>query len=120
MRARYGSLQSETFGDELQKMYPILTESGSDSATLDNALQFLTVTGRSLPHAILMMVPEAWQNNTLMDADLRAFYEYHACLMEPWDGPASIAFTTGQLIGAALDRNGLAPAVTTSQGDLVS
>ena len=75
MRARYGSLQSETFGDELQKMYPILTESGSDSATLDNALQFLTVTGRSLPHAVLMMVPEAWQNNTLRDADLRAFYE---------------------------------------------
>jgi glutamate synthase (NADPH/NADH) large chain len=109
MRARYGSLSSETFGDELQKMYPILTESGSDSATIDNALQFLTVTGRSLPHAVLMMVPEAWQNNTLMDADLRAFYEYHACLMEPWDGPASIAFTNGQLIGAVLDRNGLRP-----------
>src|SRR5688572_10851196 len=109
MRARYGSLQSETCGDELQKMYPILTESGSDSATLDNALQFLTVTGRSLPHAVLMMVPEAWQNNTLMDADLRAFYEYHACLMEPWDGPASIAFTNGSMIGAVLDRNGLRP-----------
>ncbi|MGB7157754.1 MAG: glutamate synthase large subunit [Tepidisphaeraceae bacterium] len=109
MRARYGSLQSESFGDELQKMYPILTESGSDSATLDNAMQFLTVTGRSLPHAVLMMVPEAWQNNALMDADLRAFYEYHACLMEPWDGPASIAFTNGQLIGAVLDRNGLRP-----------
>src|SRR5688572_17679545 len=109
MRARYGSLQSDVFGDELQKMYPILTESGSDSATLDNALQFLTVNGRSLPHAVLMMVPEAWQNNTLMDPDLKAFYEYHACLMEPWDGPASIAFTNGTLIGAVLDRNGLRP-----------
>jgi glutamate synthase domain-containing protein 2/glutamate synthase domain-containing protein 1/glutamate synthase domain-containing protein 3 len=109
MRARYASLQSEVFGDELQKMYPLLTESGSDSATLDNALQFLAVNGRSLPHALLMMVPEAWQNNTLMDPDLKAFYEYHACLMEPWDGPASIAFTNGTLIGAVLDRNGLRP-----------
>ncbi|MEO6437422.1 MAG: glutamate synthase large subunit, partial [Tepidisphaeraceae bacterium] len=109
MRARTGSLQSEVFGDELSKMFPILTESGSDSATLDNALQFLAVNGRSLPHAVLMMVPEAWQNNTLMDADLKAFYEYHACLMEPWDGPASIAFTNGNVIGAVLDRNGLRP-----------
>jgi glutamate synthase domain-containing protein 2/glutamate synthase domain-containing protein 1 len=109
MRARYGSLHSETFGDELQKMFPILTESGSDSATLDNALQFLSVTGRSLPHAVLMLIPEAWQNNSLMDADLKAFYEYHACLMEPWDGPASIAFTNGTVIGAVLDRNGLRP-----------
>jgi glutamate synthase domain-containing protein 2/glutamate synthase domain-containing protein 1/glutamate synthase domain-containing protein 3 len=109
MRARSGSLQSEVFGDELGKMFPILTESGSDSATLDNALQFLAVNGRSLPHAVLMMVPEAWQNNTLMDPDLKAFYEYHACLMEPWDGPASIAFTNGNVIGAVLDRNGLRP-----------
>ena len=90
-------------------MFPILTESGSDSATLDNCLQFLTVNGRSLPHSLLMLVPEAWQNNTLMDQDLKAFYEYHACLMEPWDGPASIAFTNGQMIGAVLDRNGLRP-----------
>ncbi|HEX3355612.1 MAG TPA: glutamate synthase large subunit [Tepidisphaeraceae bacterium] len=109
MRARSGSLQSEIFGDELAKMYPIITESGSDSATLDNALQFLTVNGRSLPHAVLMLIPEAWQNNTLMDPELRAFYEYHACLMEPWDGPASIAFTNGEMIGAVLDRNGLRP-----------
>jgi glutamate synthase domain-containing protein 2/glutamate synthase domain-containing protein 1/glutamate synthase domain-containing protein 3 len=109
MRARYGSLQSEVFGDELQKMYPILTETGSDSATLDNALQFLAVNGRSLPHSVLMMVPEAWQKNDLMDPDLKAFYEYHACLMEPWDGPASIAFTNGSVIGAVLDRNGLRP-----------
>ncbi|HEY1686840.1 MAG TPA: glutamate synthase large subunit [Tepidisphaeraceae bacterium] len=109
MRARYGSLKSEVFGDELQKMYPILTESGSDSATLDNALQFLTLNGRSLPHSVLMLIPEAWQNNQQMDPHLKAFYEYHACLMEPWDGPASITFTNGTLIGAVLDRNGLRP-----------
>jgi glutamate synthase domain-containing protein 2/glutamate synthase domain-containing protein 1/glutamate synthase domain-containing protein 3 len=112
MRARSGSLQSKVFGDELQKMFPILTESGSDSATFDNALQFLVVNGRSLPHAILMMIPEAWQHNTLMEKenpDLRAFFEYHACLMEPWDGPASVSFTNGKVIGAVLDRNGLRP-----------
>jgi glutamate synthase domain-containing protein 2/glutamate synthase domain-containing protein 1/glutamate synthase domain-containing protein 3 len=109
MRARYGPLQSAVFGDELQKTFPILTESGSDSATLDNMIQFLCVNGRSLPHAVLMVIPEAWQHNDLMDKDLKAFYEYHACLMEPWDGPASIAFTNGQLIGAVLDRNGLRP-----------
>jgi glutamate synthase domain-containing protein 2/glutamate synthase domain-containing protein 3 len=109
MRARYGSLSSDVFGDELQKMFPILTESGSDSATLDNMLQFLGVNGRSLAHAVLMLIPEAWQNHALMDADLKAFYEYHACLMEPWDGPASIAFTNGEQIGAVLDRNGLRP-----------
>jgi glutamate synthase domain-containing protein 2/glutamate synthase domain-containing protein 1/glutamate synthase domain-containing protein 3 len=109
MRARYGALQSAVFGDELQKMYPILTESGSDSATLDNMIQFLCVNGRSLPHAVLMVIPEAWQQNDLMDPDLKAFYEYHACLMEPWDGPADITFTNGQLIGAVLDRNGLRP-----------
>ena len=109
MRARTGSLQSEIFGQELQRMFPILTESGSDSATLDNALQFLANSGRSLAHSVLMLIPEAWQKNDLMDADRRAFYEYHACLMEPWDGPASIAFTNGEQIGAVLDRNGLRP-----------
>jgi glutamate synthase domain-containing protein 2/glutamate synthase domain-containing protein 1/glutamate synthase domain-containing protein 3 len=109
MRARSGSMQSEVFGDELAKMYPILGESTSDSATLDNAMQLLTVNGRTLPHAVLMLIPEAWQNNSQMDPELRAFYEYHACLMEPWDGPASIAFTNGELIGAVLDRNGLRP-----------
>ncbi|MCS7034340.1 MAG: glutamate synthase-related protein, partial [Phycisphaerae bacterium] len=109
MRARYGSLRSEVFGDELDKMYPLLGEHTSDSATLDNMIQFLAVNGRSLPHAVLMVIPEAWQNNPLMDPERRAFYEYHACLMEPWDGPASIAFTNGELIGAVLDRNGLRP-----------
>jgi len=110
MRARYGALQSAVFGDELQKMYPILTESGSDSATLDNMIQFLCVNGRTLPHAVLMVIPEAWQQNDLMDPDLKAFYEYHACLMEPWDGPAAMVFTNGVQIGATLDRNGLRPA----------
>ncbi|HVT91073.1 MAG TPA: glutamate synthase large subunit [Tepidisphaeraceae bacterium] len=109
MRARYASLASEAFGDELAKMFPILTESGSDSATLDNMLQFLCVNGRSLPHAVLMLIPEAWQNHAQMDPDLKAFYEYHACLMEPWDGPASIAFCNGDQMGAVLDRNGLRP-----------
>jgi glutamate synthase (NADPH) large chain len=109
MRARYGSLKSEVFGDELSKLFPILTESGSDSATLDNMVQFLAVNGRSLPHSMLMVIPEAWQNNPQMDADLKAFYEYHACLMEPWDGPASVAFTNGPVVGAVLDRNGLRP-----------
>ncbi len=110
MRARYRSLQSEIFGDELQKMFPILTESGSDTATLDNAIQFLCVNGRQLPHAIMMMIPEAWQNNDLMDEELRAFYEYHACMMEAWDGPAAVLFTNGYLLGGVLDRNGLRPA----------
>ena len=96
MRARTGSLQSDVFGDELDKLFPILTERGSDSATLDNALQFLTVNGRKIEHAMMMLVPEAWQNNAQMDPDLKAFYEYHACLMEPWDGPANIAFTNGE------------------------
>ncbi|HEY0008239.1 MAG TPA: hypothetical protein VGB55_05920, partial [Tepidisphaeraceae bacterium] len=109
MRARTGSLHSDVFGDELNKLFPILTETGSDSATLDNALQFLSVNGRKLEHSILMLVPEAWQNNPLMDPDLKAFYEYHACLMEPWDGPASVTFTNGEVIGAVLDRNGLRP-----------
>jgi glutamate synthase domain-containing protein 2/glutamate synthase domain-containing protein 1/glutamate synthase domain-containing protein 3 len=109
MRARYGSLQSDIFGDELQKMFPILTESGSDTATIDNALQFLTLNGRSLAHSVLMLIPEAWQNNHKMDEELKAFYEYHACLMEPWDGPASIVFTNGAQVGAVLDRNGLRP-----------
>jgi glutamate synthase domain-containing protein 2/glutamate synthase domain-containing protein 1/glutamate synthase domain-containing protein 3 len=110
MKARYGSLQSERFGDELNKLFPILSDTSSDSATLDNTLQFLVVNGRPVEHAVLMLIPEAWQNNALMDPDLKAFYEYHACLMEPWDGPAGVAFTDGTKIGAVLDRNGLRPA----------
>ena len=110
MKARYGSLKSERFGAELGKLYPILSSSTSDSATLDNALQFLAVNGRSIAHSMLMLIPEAWQNDARMDPDLRAFYEYHACLMEPWDGPAGVAFTNGRQLGALLDRNGLRPA----------
>ncbi len=109
MRAREGLLQSSVFGDDLQKILPVIREGGSDTATFDNVLEFLHMTGRSLPHAILMMIPEPWQNHESMDEELRAFYEYHSSLMEPWDGPASIAFTDGTVIGAVLDRNGLRP-----------
>src|SRR5262245_57063297 len=109
MRAREGLLRSDVFGDDLQKILPIIREGGSDTATFDNVLEFLVMAGRSLPHAILMMIPEAWSGDQFMDPQLKAFYEYHAALMEPWDGPASIAFTDGTLIGAVLDRNGLRP-----------
>ena len=108
------------FGDELQKMFPILTESGRTRPRWTMRLQFLAVNGRSLPHSVLMLIPEAWQNNAMMDPDLRAFYEYHACLMEPWDGPASISFTNGYMIGAVLDRNGLRPSrIYVTKDDLV-
>ena len=109
MRAREGLLESDVLGDDLKKILPIIREGGSDTATFDNVLEFLVMTGRSLPHAILMMIPEPWQNNAAMSAELRAFYEYHSSLMEPWDGPASIAFSDGTMIGAILDRNGLRP-----------
>jgi glutamate synthase domain-containing protein 2/glutamate synthase domain-containing protein 1/glutamate synthase domain-containing protein 3 len=110
MRARQGSLHSSVFGAELDRLWPLFSESVSDSATLDSALQFLVLNGRSLAHAVLMLIPEAWDKHDLMDPELKAFYEYHACLMEPWDGPAAIAFTNGESIGAVLDRNGLRPA----------
>ena len=97
------------FGDDLQKVLPIIREGGSDTATFDNVLEFLVMAGRSLPHAILMMIPEPWSDDSAMDPALKAFYEYHSSLMEPWDGPASIAFTDGTVIGAILDRNGLRP-----------
>src|SRR5436189_3371732 len=109
MRAREGLLSSPLLGDDLKKILPIIREGGSDTATFDNVLEFLVMTGRSLSHAILMMIPEPWQNNPSMSPELRAFYEYHSSLMEPWDGPASIAFTDGSVIGAVLDRNGLRP-----------
>jgi glutamate synthase domain-containing protein 2/glutamate synthase domain-containing protein 1/glutamate synthase domain-containing protein 3 len=109
MRARQGLLQSPLFGDDLQKVLPVIREGGSDTATFDNVLEFLVMGGRSLPHAVLMMIPEPWQNHESMDPARRAFYEYHSSLMEPWDGPASIAFTDGTVIGAVLDRNGLRP-----------
>jgi glutamate synthase domain-containing protein 2/glutamate synthase domain-containing protein 1/glutamate synthase domain-containing protein 3 len=109
MRAREGLLQSSVFGEELKKVLPVITPGGSDTATFDNVLEFLVMSGRSLPHAVLMMIPEPWAGNPGMDPALRAFYEYHSSLMEPWDGPASITFTDGTVIGAVLDRNGLRP-----------
>jgi glutamate synthase (ferredoxin) len=108
MRAREALCESPMFPD-LKKILPIVLEGGSDSAIFDNILEFLVMAGRSLPHAILMMIPEAWQGHESMSPERRAFYEYHSCLMEPWDGPASIAFTDGTVIGAVLDRNGLRP-----------
>jgi glutamate synthase domain-containing protein 2/glutamate synthase domain-containing protein 1/glutamate synthase domain-containing protein 3 len=110
MRAREGTLRSALFGEEdLRKLYPIMKEEASDSAQFDNVLEFLCLAGRELPEAMLMMIPEAWENHAEMDEERRAFYEYHSFLMEPWDGPASIAFTDGKKIGAVLDRNGLRP-----------
>ena len=109
MKARESLLESDVFGDDLKKVLPIIREGGSDTAIFDNVLEFLVMAGRSLPHAVLMMIPEPWQNHEGMTEELRAFYEYHSSLMEPWDGPASIAFTDGTVIGAVLDRNGLRP-----------
>jgi glutamate synthase (ferredoxin) len=109
MRAREALCRSDVLGDDLRKVLPVTREGLSDSATFDNVLEFLVMNGRSLPHAILMMIPEPWQNHEAMSPERRAFYEYHASLMEPWDGPASIAFTDGTVIGAVLDRNGLRP-----------
>src|SRR4029079_4691597 len=102
MRARESKFESQIFGPEIQKILPIIDADGSDSAMFDNALEMLTLTGRGLPHAIIMMIPEAWSGDPHMSPAKRAFYEYHACLMEPWDGPASIAFTDGTRIGAVL------------------
>ena len=109
MRARESQLASELFGDDLQKVLPIVRPGGSDSATLDNVLELLVLAGRSLPHALMMMVPEAWEKRDDIPEQVRAFYAFHSCLMEPWDGPAAISFTDGRLIGATLDRNGLRP-----------
>ncbi|HXG56384.1 MAG TPA: glutamate synthase central domain-containing protein [Vicinamibacterales bacterium] len=109
MRAREAWLASELFGDDLRRLLPVIREGGSDTATFDNVLEFLVMSGRSLPHALLMMIPEPWQQHDAMPPAHRAFYEYHATLMEPWDGPASMAFTDGTLVGAMLDRNGLRP-----------
>jgi len=110
MRAREGVMKSPVLGDDLQKLYPITFEGQSDTATFDNALELLTTAGYPLAHAAMMMIPEAWEQHEHMDPRRRAFYEYHAAMMEPWDGPAAIAFTDGKQIGATLDRNGLRPA----------
>jgi len=110
MAARQASVASPLFGTDISKLWPISYEGQSDTACFDNALEFLTMGGYSLAHAAMMLIPEAWAGNPLMDGKRRAFYEYHACLMEPWDGPAAMAFTDGRQIGATLDRNGLRPA----------
>ncbi len=120
MRARQGRLSSNVFGEKIEDLFPIISEEQSDSACFDNALEFLVMGGRSLPHAMMMLIPEAWAGNPHMNLDLRGFYEYHAAMMEPWDGPAAIAFTDGKVIGATLDRNGLRPArYLVTQDDLV-
>ncbi|WP_304944135.1 glutamate synthase central domain-containing protein, partial [Vallitalea guaymasensis] len=110
MNAREGILKSDILGEDIKKLFPIITPDGSDSMNLDNALELLVASGKSLSHAISMLIPEAWQEHATMDEDKKAYYEYHAKLMEPWDGPAGIAFTDGIEIGATLDRNGLRPA----------
>ncbi len=110
MEARQSLLASPLFGKDMEKLFPIAMPGGSDSAILDNVVELLYMAGRSLPHAMAMLIPEAWDGDFTMPAEKKAFYQYHASLMEPWDGPAAIAFTDGRLIGATLDRNGLRPA----------
>ncbi len=120
MNTREKLFRSEAFGDDIERLFPVIRPGGSDSAALDNALEVLHHSGRSLPHSIMMMIPEAWQHNPFMDPQRRAFYQYHSCLMEPWDGPAFVPFTNGDVIGAVLDRNGLRPArYTVTKDDLV-
>ena len=109
MRAREELMQSEVFGEDLKKLFPIILEGKSDSASMDMVVELLLMTGRSLPEAMMMVVPEAWEKHQTMSDEKKAFYEYNACIMEPWDGPASIPFTDGDVIGALLDRNGLRP-----------
>ena len=109
MKARQALFTSKLFGDDMKKILPVINTDGSDSAQFDNCVELLTLAGRELPHAMMMMIPEPWENHESMDAERRAFYEFHSCLMEPWDGPASMAFTDGKFIGACLDRNGLRP-----------
>ncbi len=110
MAARRSSMASEILGDDLDKIWPLIPDNQSDSACFDNALELLVAGGYSITHAMMMLIPEAWSGNELIDDERKAFYEYHAALMEPWDGPAAVAFTDGRQIGATLDRNGLRPA----------
>ncbi len=121
MQARQRMFSSTVFGDDLRKILPVIDTEGSDSAMFDNVLELLVLAGRSLPHALMMMIPEPWSRHESMSPELKAFYEFHSCFMEPWDGPASIAFTDGTLIGAILDRNGLRPSrwVATKDGIVV-
>jgi glutamate synthase domain-containing protein 2/glutamate synthase domain-containing protein 1/glutamate synthase domain-containing protein 3 len=109
MRARESQLLSDAFGDDLEHVTPVVRPGGSDSATFDNVLELLVLSGRSLPHALMMMIPEAWEGRDDMPDHVKDFYAFHSCLMEPWDGPAAVAFTDGRCLGATLDRNGLRP-----------
>ncbi len=109
MRARESQLASELFGEDLEKVIPVVREGGSDSAIFDNVLELLVLGGRSIPHAVMMMVPEAYRTRGNLDPDVKGFYDFHSCLMEPWDGPAAVVFTDGRVAGAVLDRNGLRP-----------
>jgi glutamate synthase domain-containing protein 2/glutamate synthase domain-containing protein 1/glutamate synthase domain-containing protein 3 len=109
MRARESQLASELFGDDLKKVMPVIQGGGSDSATLDNLLELLVLSGRSIPHAMMMMIPEAYRTRKDLDPDVKGFYDFHSCLIEPWDGPAAVVFTDGKIAGATLDRNGLRP-----------
>jgi glutamate synthase (NADPH/NADH) large chain len=120
MGARESLLSSPLFGDDIKHLHPVVDQSGSDSSMFDNVLETLVVGGRSLPHAIMMMIPEPWHKHKAMSAEKRAFYEYHSCLMEPWDGPAAVAFSDGVQIGCVLDRNGLRPVrYTVTKGGMV-
>jgi glutamate synthase (NADPH) large chain len=120
MAARQAVMESPYYGKDLKRMLPIIMDGQSDSATFDSVLELLVMSGRSLPHAMMMMIPEAWSKNDLMDPERKAFYEYHATMMEPWDGPAAVTFTDGNIIGATLDRNGLRPArYVVTKDDLV-
>ncbi|HXC24069.1 MAG TPA: glutamate synthase central domain-containing protein, partial [Solirubrobacteraceae bacterium] len=121
MRARESELASELFGEDLAKILPVVTQGNSDSATFDNVLELLMLAGRSLPHAVMMMIPEAYRGRAELSEELKGFYAFHSCLMEPWDGPAAVAFTDGRVVGATLDRNGLRPGrwVITKDGHVV-
>jgi glutamate synthase (NADPH) large chain len=109
MKAREALFESELFGEDIKDLLPVIVDGGSDSAMFDNAVEMLVMSGRTLPHAMMMLIPEAWDGHETMSDEKKAFYEYHSCLMEPWDGPASMVFTDGVVIGATLDRNGLRP-----------
>ncbi len=120
MRAREDLFKSEVFGDDIEKIKSVIVPGGSDSATIDNAFELLVLADRSLPHVMMMLIPGAWENNKFLDSKVVDFYKYHACFAEPWDGPAAIAFTDGESIGAVLDRNGLRPArYIVTKGDFV-
>ncbi len=121
MIARQELMKSELFGENIEKLYPIITKGKSDSASMDMAVELLLMTGRSLPEVMMMLVPEAWERDVTMNEDKKAFYEYNSCIMEPWDGPASVPFTDGNFIGAVLDRNGLRPSryTVTKKGNVV-